>query len=103
MVEARPHGRAHHNLAVELAAQGRRDDALTHYRIATADVPAAHYAVGFELAERGQVDEAIVELRQFIARKPNDSLMPRAYTPCWDCCSANVATPPARSTRFGSP
>ena len=80
VVDARPHGRAHHNLAIELAARGRGDEALTHYRIATADAPEAHYAVGFELAQRGQVDEAIAELRQFIAGKPNDNLVPRAYT-----------------------
>ena len=80
VVAHRPHGRAHHNVAVELAARGRTEEAMAHYRLATTEAPEAHYALGFELGQRGRVDEAMVELRQSIVRKPDDVLLPRAYT-----------------------
>lgn len=78
VVAQRPHGRAHHNLAIALKAAGRTDEAMTHYRAATADEPAAHYAIGFELGQAGRFDEAERELAAYITRVPDGALVPRA-------------------------
>jgi len=78
VLDARPHGRAHYNLAVELAARGRSDEAIDHYRQATADAPEGHYALGFMYAQRGKPAEAAAELRQFLDRLPGDALAPKA-------------------------
>lgn len=80
VVAARPHGRARHNLGIELMARGRRDEALAQYRLAVADEPAAHYALGFALAERGQPDEAAAHFRRFLEAAPDDALAPNAST-----------------------
>jgi tetratricopeptide (TPR) repeat protein len=78
VVERRPTGRAHHNLAIALKDDGRTDEAIAHYRQAAADEPAAHYALGFELASRGSHEEAVTHLREFIRRDPDDQLAPKA-------------------------
>jgi tetratricopeptide (TPR) repeat protein len=79
VVEARPHGRAHHNLAIELAARQRRDEAIAHYQTAAAsDAPEAHYALGYMFAEAGRPGEAAVEFRRFLQRLPDDALAPKA-------------------------
>jgi tetratricopeptide (TPR) repeat protein len=78
VLDARPHGRAHYNMAVELAARGRSDEAIDHYRQATADAPEGHYALGFMYTQRGRLAEAAAELRQFLARLPGDALAPKA-------------------------
>ena len=74
----RSHGRAHYNLAIALRAAGRTEEAMTHYRAAMADEPAAHYAVGFELGRAGRIDEAERELAEYVARAPDGELVPRA-------------------------
>jgi Flp pilus assembly protein TadD len=74
----RAHGRAHHNLAISLRAAGRTEEAMTHYRAAAEEEPAAHYALGFELAQAGRFEDAERELAEYIARAPEGELVPRA-------------------------
>ena len=78
VVDVRPHGRAEHNLGIALAARGREDEALSHYRAAAATLPEARYSLGFLLASRGDDAAAVVELREFLTRKPDDVLAPLA-------------------------
>ena len=78
VVDVRPHGRAEHNLGIALAARGREDEALAHYRAAAVTLPEARYSLGFLLASRGDDAAAVVELREFLARKPDDVLAPLA-------------------------
>jgi Flp pilus assembly protein TadD len=78
VLEHRPHGRAHHNLAIALSAAGRVDEAMTHYRAAVADEPAALYAIGFELGRAGKYDEAERELAEYVKRLPGGEQVPRA-------------------------
>jgi tetratricopeptide (TPR) repeat protein len=79
VLDRRPHGRAHYNLAVELKAQGKRAEALQHYQAALADTPDAHYALGFELDGDGQYGEAIKHYREYIRLRPDDINVIRAY------------------------
>jgi tetratricopeptide (TPR) repeat protein len=78
VVDARPHGRAQHNLGIVLAAQGRQDEALARYRLAAETLPDARYSLGFLLATRGEDTAAAAELREFLVRKPDDAQAPRA-------------------------
>ncbi len=78
VVDVRPHGRAEHNLGIALAVRGREDEALAHYRAAAVTLPEARYSLGFLLASRGDDAAAVVELREFLARKPDDVLAPLA-------------------------
>jgi hypothetical protein len=78
VVEARPHGRAHHNLGIALAAQGRDDEALAQYRLAAETVVESRYSLGFILASRGEHAAVATELREFLARQPDDVQAPRA-------------------------
>lgn len=75
----RPHGRAHHNLAIALRAAGKTDEAMAHYRTAAAEEPAAHYALGFELGRSGRFDEAEHALSEYIAQLPEGELVPSAW------------------------
>jgi tetratricopeptide (TPR) repeat protein len=79
VIDRRPHGRAHYNLAIELKEQGRSADAFGHYQLALADEPAAHYAVGFELDARGQRPDAIAHYREYVRLRPDDVNVIRAY------------------------
>ena len=79
VLDHRPSGRAHYNLAVALKDEGRTDEAIAHYRQAAGDEPAAHYALGFELGSRGAFDEAAAHLREFIRLDPDDELAPKAH------------------------
>jgi protein O-mannosyl-transferase len=79
VLDRRPHGRAHYNLAIELKAQGKRAEALQHYQAALADTPDAHYALGFELDADRQYDEAIKHYREYIRLRPDDINVIRAY------------------------
>jgi Flp pilus assembly protein TadD len=78
VLDHRPHGRAHHNLAIALRAAGRVDEAMAHYRAALPDEPAAHYALGFELLRAGQFADAERELTEYVRQRPEDALVPRA-------------------------
>jgi tetratricopeptide (TPR) repeat protein len=58
---------AHATYGEELAAAGRRDEALGELRLAVAGGDfRARYALGAELFERGVVDQAAVYLREFV-------------------------------------
>jgi protein O-mannosyl-transferase len=74
----RSDGRAHYNLAISLRAAGRVDEAMTHYRAAVAEEPAALYAIGFELGRAGQHDEAERQLAEYVKRLPDGEQVPRA-------------------------
>jgi tetratricopeptide (TPR) repeat protein len=79
VVERRPQGRAHYNLGLELKKVGRRADAIREYQVAAPTHPEALYALGFELDADGQHAAAVDQYRTFIARKPLDVNVPRAY------------------------
>ena len=71
--------RGHYNYGIELVAAGRRAEGIEEYRRALPGSADAHYALGFELQADGRYDEALDEYRAFIARKPLDITVPRAY------------------------
>jgi tetratricopeptide (TPR) repeat protein len=79
VLDRRPNGRAHYNLAIELTEEGNRAEAIRHYQLALADEPAAHYAVGFELDADGRHQEAIQHYREYIRLRPDDINVIRAY------------------------
>ena len=79
VLDRRPNGRAHYNLAIELKEEGNRAEAMRHYQLALTDEPAAHYAVGFELDADGRRQEAIQHYREFIRLRPDDIDVIRAY------------------------
>ena len=79
VLDRRPNGRAHYNLAIELKEEGNRPEAMRHYQLALTDEPAAHYAVGFELDADGKHEEAIQHYREFIRLRPDDIDVIRAY------------------------
>jgi tetratricopeptide (TPR) repeat protein len=74
-----PTGRSHYNLGLELRAAGRRQEAIAQYEAALATNADAHYAMGFELDEDGRHHEAIAQYQAFVAMKPLDVNVPRAY------------------------
>jgi tetratricopeptide (TPR) repeat protein len=78
-VDRFPTGRSHYNLGLELKAAGRRQEAIAQYEAAQATSADAHYAMGFELDEDGRHPQAITEYQAFIAMKPLDVNVPRAY------------------------
>ena len=78
VLERRPHGRAHYNMAIALKEQGETAEAVAHYRVAVEDEPAAHYALGFELGSAGQFEEAAEHLREFLRLQPEDIVAPQA-------------------------
>jgi len=80
VLDRRPHGRAHYSLAMELKDEGRRDEALRHYRLALTDTPEAHYALAFELDAEGKRAEAIPHFRDYVRLLPNGPNVVRAYT-----------------------
>ena len=64
----------HYNLANVLAEQGLIDEAILHYRRATALNPSlaqAHFNLGNVLRGKGQIDEAIAELREAVRAQPD--------------------------------
>jgi tetratricopeptide (TPR) repeat protein len=67
-----PHPRAHLNLAAELRAAGRHDDAIAELRIAVPDLPDARRALAFELMGKGDSREAAEQLAEFVRLKPAD-------------------------------
>lgn len=79
VLDRRPNGRAHYNLAIELTEEGKRAEAIRHYQLALTDEPAAHYAVGFELDADGRHQEAIQHYREYIRLRPDDINVIRAY------------------------
>lgn len=79
VVERWPTGRAHHNYGIVLKAAGRRAEAVAEYQKAVQTLPDAEYALAFELQADGRHDEALAHYRAFIAARPEDINVPRAY------------------------
>ncbi len=64
----------HYERGLELADQGKLDEAITEYRAAIRIKPdhaEAHYLLGVALAVQGKLDEAIAEYRAAIRIKPD--------------------------------
>jgi protein O-mannosyl-transferase len=78
-VERWPTPRSHYNYGLDLMAAGRRAEALEEYRRALPGAADAHYALGFDSQAQGRYDEAIEQYRAFIAQKPDDINVPKAY------------------------
>jgi tetratricopeptide (TPR) repeat protein len=70
VVERRPHGRAHLNLAVEAEAIGRSGEVLPLLRKAAEDFPDAEYPLGDRLYKAGAYQEAIAHLERFQKLRP---------------------------------
>lgn len=79
VVAERPHGRAHYNLAIALAAAGRNDEARSQYRAALDGEPHAHYALGVDAIEGGRLEDGVRELRSFLQQRPADPVAPPAW------------------------
>lgn len=69
---------AHHALAVDLLAAGRREEAMAHLRQAVPGAPRAHFTLAVELFRQDQFDEAIREFRAFLDAEPNVDEAPSA-------------------------
>jgi protein O-mannosyl-transferase len=74
-----PQARAHYNLGVLLRDGGQRASAIREFQIALPELPDAEYALGFELAADGKHDEAIGHLTRYVALRPDDVNVIRAY------------------------
>jgi len=65
-----PSPNAHYLVGVELAAAGRRDEAITHLQVASPGYPAALYYLGQELFKAGRFNESVTALRAFVVAEP---------------------------------
>lgn len=66
---------AHHNLGMELDAEGRHDEAKAHYRAAVSLEPShfrARHKLGRSLAREGRLDEAIAHFEAAILLAPDE-------------------------------
>ena len=70
VVERRPHGRAHLNLAVAANEAGRTDEVLPMLRKAVADFPDAEHPLGERLYLERRYREAISHLETFLRLRP---------------------------------
>ena len=69
-----PNAFAHNCLGLALGAQGRTNEAMTHYRRAVElepDFARAHNNLGLALANRGQINEALAHFRRAVELRPN--------------------------------
>ena len=70
-----PTTRAHNNIGIILAEQGKLDEAIAEFREAIRlepDSQLAHSNLGHGLVEQGKLDEAIAEFREALRLKPLD-------------------------------
>jgi protein O-mannosyl-transferase len=72
IVERRPHGRAHFELATELLAAGDHDRGMAELLESARDFPGARYALGTELIASGKLDQGIEQLQLFLQRLPRN-------------------------------
>jgi protein O-mannosyl-transferase len=79
VLDRRPNGRAHYNVAIALNERGRIDEAIDHWKMAFDDEPRAHYALGFEYEKMGRLEDAVREYQQFLDRRPDDQQAPEAH------------------------
>jgi tetratricopeptide (TPR) repeat protein len=70
VVDRRPHGRAHLNLAVAANESGRTDEVLPLLRKAVSDFPDAEYPLGERLYRERRYAEAIAHLENFLRLRP---------------------------------
>jgi tetratricopeptide (TPR) repeat protein len=70
VVDRRPHGRAHLNLAVAASESGRSDEVLPLLRKAVVDFPDAEYPLGERLYRERRYEEAISHLQTFLRVRP---------------------------------
>ena len=71
-----PDARAHSNLGLALAAQGKLDEAVAAFRTAIRlqpDLVQAHYHLGVTLAAQRKLDEAVAAFRTAIRLQPDDA------------------------------
>jgi tetratricopeptide (TPR) repeat protein len=79
VLDRRPNGRAHYNVAIALSEQKRIDEAIAHLQLAFEDEPRAHYALGFEYEKMGRLEAAVGEYHHFLNRRPDDQQAPEAH------------------------
>jgi Flp pilus assembly protein TadD len=70
VVDRRPHGRAHLNLAVAANELGRTGEVLPLLRKAVVDFPDAEYPLGERLYRERRFEEAISHLETFLRLRP---------------------------------
>jgi protein O-mannosyl-transferase len=70
VVDRRPHGRAHLNLAVAASESGRSDEVLPLLRKAVVDFPDAEYPLGERLYRERRYEEGISHLQTFLRVRP---------------------------------
>ena len=70
VIERFPTAVAHHVLAVELLAEGRRGEAMSHLYQAIPEAPRAYHTLGIELFKEGKLTEAIQALKTFVREQP---------------------------------
>ena len=70
VVDRRPHGRAHLNLAVAANELGRTEEVLPLLRKAVVDFPDAEYPLGERLYRERRYEEAISHLESFLRLRP---------------------------------
>jgi Flp pilus assembly protein TadD len=73
VLERRPGARAHEHLSMFLRDAGRKDEAISELRLATAGGrPEAGHALAAALLERGDLTEALDEFEKFVRANPDD-------------------------------
>lgn len=72
VVQRHPHARAHRNLAIELKAAGKPDEAITEWRAVIEDEPDSRFELARDLFDERKLDEAVAEFQRFIRDNPND-------------------------------
>jgi tetratricopeptide (TPR) repeat protein len=70
LVERRPHGRAHFDLATELLTSGDHEGGMAELWESARDYPGARFALGTELIDSGQLDAGIEQLQEFLHHLP---------------------------------
>ncbi len=70
-VERRPHGRSYYALANALLENGRSQEAISTFRLASRDFAPGHFALGSLLLSNGELESGIAELRAFTRRMPD--------------------------------
>jgi len=67
---------AHNNLAMLLAGEGHRDEAIAHYQEAVRlkpDFAEAHSNLGVALVEQGKIEDSIAQFQDALRWKPDDA------------------------------
>jgi len=65
---------AHNNLGIALVAEGKNEEAISHYKMAIKLNPNytnAHYNLGIVLVQKGEMKEAVHHFRETLKLKPD--------------------------------